>query len=474
MSLGFRSISSRFLSTTLALVVLVVGGLGTFLAVRSARTIRASLDSKGDAVATLAQNVGASYVENFDFLALDALVADIRKDPDVAFVVVTDDKGKSLTKAPAPKELGSIIEFVREIRSSEGAPLGTFRIGYRPDAISEVLRTSAVVAAVSAVLAMIVFAAGMGLLIRGITRPLQACVTITERLAAGDLEVVVEVDRVDEIGKLLGAMKAMVERLREVVLKVQASADTVATGSQQIDASAQRMSQGTSEQAASTEQASALVDGMNGVIRRSADSAAQTERIARDSARDAGESGTAVANAVVAMKQIADKIGIVEEIAYQTNLLALNAAIEAARAGEHGRGFAVVATEVRKLAERSQKAAKEIGDLTGSSVAVTERSGALIARLVPDIQRTAELMKDVSSSAREQTASADQISGVIQSLNDVVQQSAAVAEEMSSTATALSAQADDMRGMIAFFRVGSGERVRGLAAPERRPVRRLA
>jgi methyl-accepting chemotaxis protein len=465
MKLRFRSLTARFLIPTLALVVLVVGGLGRFLAMRSAATIRASLDSKGNAVATIVQNVGGEYLENFNYLALDALVADIRRDPEVAFVVVTDEKGKPLTKEHAPEDVASFIVFDRDVKGSDGHRLGALRLGYRADAIARGIRADAITSGVSVVVAMLFFAAGLIVLVRGITRPLQACVERIERLARGDLEVEVEVNRVDEIGQLLGAMKAMVERLREVVLKVQAAADAVASGSQQIEGASRRMSEVASEQAASSEETSSFVEGMNDAMRRNAESAAETERIALKSARDAREGGQAVLDAVSAMKQIAEKIVIVEEIAYQTNLLALNAAIEAARAGEHGRGFSVVAAEVRKLAERSQKAAKEIGALTGSSVSVAERSGSLIAALVPDIQRTAELMKEISASSREQASGAAQIAGAIQSLNAVEQENASVAEEASATASVLSSHADEMRTMIAFFDAGGRKADRRLPAP---------
>jgi methyl-accepting chemotaxis protein len=250
-------------------------------------------------------------------------------------------------------------------------------------------------------------------------------------------------------------MRTMIGRLRDVVAGVQGAADAVASGSRQVDGASRQMSDGTSEQAATTEQAASFVSGMSEAIHRSAQAATETEAIAHKSASDARESGDAVAAAVDAMRQIAEKIGIVEEIAYQTNLLALNAAIEAARAGQHGRGFAVVAAEVRKLAERAQGASKEIRELTGSGVKVAERSGALIARLVPDIARTAELVRGISAAAQEQASGATQIHGAIDQLNRVVQQNASGAEELSATAAALASQADEMRGRVAFFRAAA-------------------
>jgi methyl-accepting chemotaxis protein len=226
------------------------------------------------------------------------------------------------------------------------------------------------------------------------------------------------------------------------------------------------MSQGATEQAASAEEASSSIEEMNATIRQNADNALQTEKIALKSAADALESGKAVAEAMAAMKDIAARISIIEEIARQTNLLALNAAIEAARAGEHGKGFAVVAAEVRRLAERSQTAAGEISKLSGSSVQVAEKAGTMLAKLVPDIQKTAELVQEISAASREQTTGAGQINGAIQQLNQVIQQNAGAAEEMSSTAEELSSQAEQLQEAIAYFQVDEQERpgVRKLAA----------
>ncbi|HEX9022375.1 MAG TPA: methyl-accepting chemotaxis protein [Geobacteraceae bacterium] len=275
--------------------------------------------------------------------------------------------------------------------------------------------------------------------------------TAAKEVAAGNLTLEIRERSADD--ELLRALAAMVKRLGEVVNEVQTAADNVASGSQELSSGSEEMSQGASEQAAAAEEASSSMEEMSSNIRQNADNALQTEKIAVKSAEDAREGGKAVQATVGAMKDIAGKISIIEEIARQTNLLALNAAIEAARAGEHGKGFAVVASEVRKLAERSQKAAAEIYELSASSVEVAERAGELLARMVPDIQKTAELVQEISAASREQDTGAEQINKAIQQLDQVIQQNAGAAEEMASTAEELSAQAEQLQEAIAFFRV---------------------
>jgi len=308
------------------------------------------------------------------------------------------------------------------------------------------------------------------LITRSITRPAGKGVHIASELAQGNLDVKIVAWGRDEMGQLLLAMKNMAEKLRSVVIDVKTAANNVASGAEQLSVGAGQMSQGTTEQAASAEEASASIEEMNATIRQNADNALQTEKIALKSAANATESGKAVAESVHAMKNIIDKISIIEEIARQTNLLALNAAIEAARAGEHGKGFAVVAAEVRKLAERSQIAAQEIGEMSAVGILVAEQAGEMLSRLVPDIQKTAELVQEISAASREQTSGADQINSAVQQLNQVVQQNAGATEEIASTAEELASQAEQLKNTIAFFSIADD----GAAAhSERSPARRL-
>jgi methyl-accepting chemotaxis protein len=286
---------------------------------------------------------------------------------------------------------------------------------------------------------------------RSITGPIAIVVGVVEKMAAGDLRDTPVVDRTDETGRLLAAVKEMVEKLAGVIGEVRGGAEALTAASAQVSSTSQSLSQGTGEQAASVEETTSSLEEMSASITQNAENSRQTEQMANEGARNADESGKSVGETVVAMKSIAEKIGIIEEIAYQTNLLALNAAIEAARAGEHGRGFAVVATEVRKLAERAQKAAKEIGELAGSSVKVAERSGVLIAELVPAIRKTADLVQEVAAASQEQSAGVQQVSKAMSTVDQVTQRNASAAEELSSTAEEMSSQAESLLQVISFF-----------------------
>ena len=306
------------------------------------------------------------------------------------------------------------------------------------------------------------------------TSNLRNTANIADQIANGDL--MVSPKPLSEKDVLGLALQSMVERLRGVVADALAASSNVSSGSQELSASSETLSQGATEQASSAEEASASMEQMAANIKQNADNAAQTEKIARQSSRDAEASGQAVNRAVGAMRTIAEKISIVQEIARQTDLLALNAAVEAARAGEHGKGFAVVASEVRKLAERSQAAAAEISALSGETVQVATEAGDMLNRLVPDIQKTAELVSEISAACREQDIGAAQINEAIQQLDKVTQQNAGASEEMSATSEELAAQAEELQASIAFFKVDrTGSKQRGqIAATKQAPARSSA
>ena len=325
-----------------------------------------------------------------------------------------------------------------------------------------------------------------------IVSPLKKAVECADRLSCGDLDVDIKVESKDETGQLLHSMQTMVknlketanvaqrisqgdftvevkplsekdalgnaflfmvEKLRGIVQKVGMAINNVASGSSQLSSASEELSQGSTEQAASAEEASSSMEEMASNIQQNAQNAHETEKIALTASADAIEGGEAVSATVNAMKEVAGKINIICDISRQTNMLALNAAIEAARAGEHGKGFAVVAAEIRKLAERSQKAAVDIGELSDSSIQVAEKAGMLLEKIVPNIRKTAELVQEIAAASTEQNVGAEQINNAIQQLNQVIQSNAEASEEIASTSEELSAQAESLREAMSFFRL---------------------
>jgi methyl-accepting chemotaxis protein len=290
---------------------------------------------------------------------------------------------------------------------------------------------------------------------RFVTQPLggepAAASEVANRIAAGDFAVDIRV-RSGDSSSLLYALKNMTARLAQVVSEVRSSAEALSSASEEVSATAQSMSQGASEQAASVEETSASVEQMNASITQNSENAKVCDSMAVLAAKQAAEGGEAVNQTVEAMKQIAKRIGIIDDIAYQTNLLALNAAIEAARAGEHGKGFAVVAGEVRKLAERSQVAAQEIGELAGSSVAVAEKAGKLLAGMVPSITKTSDLVLEIAEASEEQSSSVGQVNTAMVQLNQLTQQNASSSEQLAATAEEMSGQAAALQELMEFFK----------------------
>jgi methyl-accepting chemotaxis protein len=311
---------------------------------------------------------------------------------------------------------------------------------------------NAIAGSVLLLLALVGFAAFA--IVRSITRPLAEVVEAANRLAEGDLTVRIEADSGDETGKMKQAMQKMVGKLSEVIGEVRSTADSLTNAADQISATSQSLSQSASQQAASVDQTTSSVEQISASVSQNTENAKVTDSIAAVAAKQAQEGGVAVTQTVDAMKQIADRIGIVDDIAYQTNLLALNAAIEAARAGDHGKGFAVVAAEVRKLAERSQVAAQEIGNTARDSVRLAEQAGGLLNEMVPSIKRTSDLVQEIAAASQEQSSGVSQIGDAMSQLNAATQQNASASEELAATAEQMGGQAAQLQGLMEFFKLG--------------------
>ena len=353
--------------------------------------------------------------------------------------VIIDYNGNPVYSAYTPVQFGDVTwAMMAEIDEAE--------VMEPVQALGNEIIIVAIIVGIIIVVVSFVFA-------RSIARPINKGVEFAKKLAQGDLTATVDVNQKDEIGVLAQSLSNMTEKLKEVVANIQNGADNIAAASQQTSSSSQQMSQGSSEQASSAEEVSSSMEEMTSNIQQNTDNAQETEKISKKAAESIQKGNEATQTSVQSMKDIAEKISIINDIAFQTNILALNAAVEAARAGEHGKGFAVVAAEVRKLAERSGEAASEIDEKSKSGVDISEQAGKQLEEIVPEIEKTSRLVQEITAASSEMNNGADQVNSAIQQLNQVTQQNAASAEELATSAEELSSQADQLKQVTSFFKI---------------------
>ncbi len=285
-----------------------------------------------------------------------------------------------------------------------------------------------------------------------VTLPIKKGVDFAKSIEQGDLTVTVDIKQSDEIGDLAASLSNMANKLNEMVISLTESSDYINKASEEITQKSKDLANGASSQASSSEELASSMEEMTANIEQNSDYSKETEKISMSAAKNSEEVGTAARNSLTSIHSIAEKIGIINDIAFQTNILALNAAVEAARAGEHGKGFAVVAAEVRKLAERSKVSAEEIEELSKSSVLATERAQELVSKVIPEIEKTSKLVQEISAASNEQNSGANQVNSALQSLNQITQQNAALFQTLANDAVNLSNQADILNDIIGYFK----------------------
>jgi methyl-accepting chemotaxis protein len=424
---------------------------------------RKELEVRVETVSQLVAMTNVASVWTLETQVMDENIKAFLAEREVQSIRILDASGKEMAHMERAGAKGKPIVKSIDIKRSDQV-IGKAEISFTDSYIQADIEALALQVSIMGLVVFFITAAILFLTANGLVRPLKLTTRVVSAFSGGDFrlsqltssELEIIRKRRDELGETTEALLGLKSSITKAIESIGVATREVAEGSERINATANDLAEGSSRQATADEEVSASMEEMGATIRNNSESATTTEKMAQKAAVDASQGGRSVSESVAAMKDIAAKIGIIEEIARQTNLLALNAAIEAARAGETGRGFAVVASEVRKLAERSQKAAGEITELSGSSLRVSEQAGKIIGTIVPDIQKTAELVQEIASSSREQNTGIEQINAALGQLDQVIQQNALASKELASMAGDLSSQAATLASSIGFFKIEGG------------------
>lgn len=428
-----------------------------FITFDQSRKKTAELNEYAKNLTALAATTNSAYLWNFDTAGLMLSLESFRKLREVVSIEVQDAQGNSVIKLEAKDKPPRLMTLSADIMH-DGAKIGATVLVFTDSfARSEVLVIVRLLLALGTGLFVIIGAVLFGVL-ESLVKVIKKLVSLIGLIEKGDMTIEADqnlVTRTDEIGDICRSLETMRTEIGKTLLAIQDTSLNVSARSAQISETSQSLSDGANVQAASAEEVSSSMEQIAATTRQNNENSLTTEQLSRKSAQDAKEGGDAVAATVLAMKNIAKSISIIEEIARQTNLLALNAAIEAARAGEVGKGFAVVASEVRKLAERSQTAAGEISVMSSESTAIAEKAGGLLAKIVPDILKMADLIQEISSSSKEQSVGVEQVTQAVGQLDTVIQQNAATSETLAASSEELSGQAHALTDALSFFKIGS-------------------
>jgi methyl-accepting chemotaxis protein len=467
------TINKKILLPALLLVAILIGAIGSVLITQQQRLLTSMMESKANSITTILAKISMQSMINIDRFALQTMVKETAKDPDVAFAEFYDVQGKSLTAEvmTAPADTSGLMVFENNILDYGDKPAGKIKVGFKTVSLQRTLENSIAVSAGSLVLLLVLLGFGLALIVRSVSRPLKNAIQIAEHVADGDLTSRIEVTSADETGQLLQALKGMNESLSRIVGEVRNTTDSIITASQEIAVGNSDLSSRTEQQASSLEETASSMEELTSTVKQNAENAKQANQLAASASDIAVKGGHAVNEVVQTMasistssKKIMDIISVIEGIAFQTNILALNAAVEAARAGEQGRGFAVVASEVRNLAQRSAAAAKEITALISDSVdkvdigsRQVDQAGETMNEIVQAVKRVTDIMAEIAAASNEQSAGIEEVNQAIVQMDEATQQNAALVEEAAAAAEAMQQQAIKLYEEVSAFKVPGGK-----------------